>query len=409
MSAVLQPVDVTFAGDGAVAAGALIRVIDGSGLSVNNAPDATHRSSGDYYSTTWVNNDTTATLRFDLGSVQRIDGVYLWNFLLEQWNDLKNRGVKDFTIDFSTNGTTYTGSRSFTATSSAPNGSAESAQLFTFAPVGVLIAMCQPSPWGWGAGLVSAMYVRMRLLSSLGDGLVGLSEVRFRREGAPPVNRAPVAVNDSAVATAGTAVTVNVLANDTDPDSDPLTLASATATANGSASIINNRIVYTARPGFQGVDTVDYTVADPAGLTAAARLSITVSAPATTGAVITPVAVTALPNSPTIAGNVAHLINNTGLSTPFNAQSTHGSTGDYYGSTWVTTPGSGVTLEQWFSVQVGAAYQKQMQAIDELTPQHEKMKQVLDLWRQIKRIEKAEQPDRERIAQLERDMVEAAR
>lgn len=27
---------------------------------------------------------------------------------------------------------------------------------FTFAPVGVLIAMCQPSPWGWGAGLVSA-------------------------------------------------------------------------------------------------------------------------------------------------------------------------------------------------------------------------------------------------------------
>lgn len=45
----------------------------------------------------------------------------------------------------------------------APPSSRTSAMLyagvfFTFAPVGILIAMCQPSPWGWGAGLVSAAF-----------------------------------------------------------------------------------------------------------------------------------------------------------------------------------------------------------------------------------------------------------
>ncbi len=40
-----------------------------------------------------------------------------------------------------------------------------------------------------------------------------------------PVNRAPVAVNDAATTTAGTPVTVDVLANDSDPDGDAVSIA----------------------------------------------------------------------------------------------------------------------------------------------------------------------------------------
>ncbi|HYH66895.1 MAG TPA: SBBP repeat-containing protein, partial [Urbifossiella sp.] len=53
-------------------------------------------------------------------------------------------------------------------------------------------------------------------------------------------NRAPAAVADTAIATRGAAVTVNVLVNDADPDGDPLTLSVVAAPDHGTA-VVDNR------------------------------------------------------------------------------------------------------------------------------------------------------------------------
>ncbi|MEM1099443.1 MAG: hypothetical protein AAGH92_11730, partial [Planctomycetota bacterium] len=82
------PNDVRYDGDGQLLVGSLDHLIDNSGLSTPVSAASTHGGQADYYATTWVNNDTTAQLRFDLGATQTIDGMTLWNFVLEQWNDL---------------------------------------------------------------------------------------------------------------------------------------------------------------------------------------------------------------------------------------------------------------------------------------------------------------------------------
>src|SRR5262249_24363675 len=52
-----------------------------------------------------------------------------------------------------------------------------------------------------------------------------------------PVNDPPVAGNDTATTKKNTAVTINVLANDSDVDADALTVASVTQSANGTAAL----------------------------------------------------------------------------------------------------------------------------------------------------------------------------
>jgi len=77
------------------------------------------------------------------------------------------------------------------------------------------------------------------------------------------VNDAPVANNDSATTQEDTAVTINVLANDTDPDGDALTVPNLTQPSNGTA-ILNpeQTVTYTPNPGFVGDDTFTYTAND---------------------------------------------------------------------------------------------------------------------------------------------------
>jgi hypothetical protein len=81
-----------------------------------------------------------------------------------------------------------------------------------------------------------------------------------------PVNDAPVAADDSATTNQETAVTVDVLANDSDIDGDSLSVSSASNPPNGSV-VINgdDTITYTPDPGFVGVDSFSYTVSDGNG------------------------------------------------------------------------------------------------------------------------------------------------
>lgn len=75
-------------------------------------------------------------------------------------------------------------------------------------------------------------------------------------------NSAPTAINDSASTAYGSAVTINVLANDSDPDGDTLTVTSLSG-VNGSAVInANGSIAFTPANGFSGTETFSYTITD---------------------------------------------------------------------------------------------------------------------------------------------------
>ncbi|WP_265505057.1 Ig-like domain-containing protein, partial [Providencia rustigianii] len=67
----------------------------------------------------------------------------------------------------------------------------------------------------------------------------------------------------------GETVTLDVLANDTDLDGkddiDPSTLTIITNGGKGTAEFVNGKLVYTAKPGEVGTDTITYTVKDKNG------------------------------------------------------------------------------------------------------------------------------------------------
>jgi PKD repeat protein len=91
-------------------------------------------------------------------------------------------------------------------------------------------------------------------------------------------NRAPVANNDSAQTAKNTAVTLNVLTNDSDPDGDALSVAAVGLALNG--TVANNgggSVTYTPSNGYSGTDSFSYTISDGHGHTASANVTITVS------------------------------------------------------------------------------------------------------------------------------------
>ena len=91
-------------------------------------------------------------------------------------------------------------------------------------------------------------------------------------------NDAPEANADSATTDEDTAITINVLANDTDPDAnDSLSVVSASDGDNGTVSIVNNELVYTPNANFNGSDTFSYTMEDSSGVSRTASVSVTVN------------------------------------------------------------------------------------------------------------------------------------
>lgn len=100
-------------------------------------------------------------------------------------------------------------------------------------------------------------------------------------------NTSPVAIDDSANTEANTAVTIDVLANDSDPDSNAISIDSfdGTSIQGGSVSLDDNgttdnsnddRLIYTPADGFSGSDSFNYTISDGTA-TATATVNIEVN------------------------------------------------------------------------------------------------------------------------------------
>ena len=92
-----------------------------------------------------------------------------------------------------------------------------------------------------------------------------------------PVNDPPLAVDDAAETVEGTAVFIDVLANDSDPNGDTLTVVEVSAPAHGTAVVAAaGTVEYTPGPDFHGTDRLTYVVGDGSGLTARAAVEVTV-------------------------------------------------------------------------------------------------------------------------------------
>ena len=94
-------------------------------------------------------------------------------------------------------------------------------------------------------------------------------------------NQPPVARNDSAVTTRDTAVSINVISNDTDDAGiDPASVAIVTSPANGTAVPKGDgTVTYTPGESYTGTDTFTYTVADTQAVVSnTATVTVTVNA-----------------------------------------------------------------------------------------------------------------------------------
>ena len=107
---------------------------------------------------------------------------------------------------------------------------------------------------------------------------------------APPPdtkNQPPVAVDDRGTSS-GSAVTIDVIANDSDPGGGELAVESVTAPAFGSgtaARVSPRTIQFVPAAGFVGATRFTYTVANTAGLTATATVTVQVTPPSGSGPV----------------------------------------------------------------------------------------------------------------------------
>ena len=90
-------------------------------------------------------------------------------------------------------------------------------------------------------------------------------------------NGAPVAVDDELTTFIDTAITYNVINNDSDADGDTLTLATVSVPVYGTLTKNNNEITYTPNVGFSGTDVFTYTVFDGNGHEVRATVTVIVS------------------------------------------------------------------------------------------------------------------------------------
>jgi hypothetical protein len=94
-----------------------------------------------------------------------------------------------------------------------------------------------------------------------------------------PVNGLPVARNDGDSVAAGSAVDLDVLANDQDPDGDLLSIIDVQRPLNGEIQNLGDRIRYVPDAGYTGSDSFEYTVGDGRGGSARASVGVYVKPP----------------------------------------------------------------------------------------------------------------------------------
>ncbi|HCG6973479.1 TPA: tandem-95 repeat protein, partial [Vibrio parahaemolyticus] len=106
----------------------------------------------------------------------------------------------------------------------------------------------------------------------------GVSESTTVNVDVTPVNDAPMAKDDIATTQEDTAVTIDVLPNDSDVDGDKLSIQSASVPeAQGKVEIVDGKLVFTPAENFNGDAEITYTVTDGA-LTDQATVKVTVNA-----------------------------------------------------------------------------------------------------------------------------------
>ncbi|RCW26214.1 cadherin domain-containing protein, partial [Vibrio parahaemolyticus] len=106
----------------------------------------------------------------------------------------------------------------------------------------------------------------------------GVSESTTVNVDVTPVNDAPVAKDDTEITDEDTAVTIDVLPNDTDVDGDTLSIESASVPeTQGKVEIVDGKLVFTPAENFHGDAEITYTVTD-GSLTDQAKVTVTVNA-----------------------------------------------------------------------------------------------------------------------------------
>ncbi|HHX8464254.1 TPA: tandem-95 repeat protein [Vibrio diabolicus] len=106
----------------------------------------------------------------------------------------------------------------------------------------------------------------------------GVSESTTVNVDVTPVNDAPVAKDDTEITDEDTAVTIDVLPNDTDVDGDTLSIESASVPeTQGKVEIVDGKLVFTPAENFNGDAEITYTVTDGV-LTDQATVNVTVNA-----------------------------------------------------------------------------------------------------------------------------------
>ncbi|HHE0403610.1 TPA: tandem-95 repeat protein, partial [Vibrio parahaemolyticus] len=92
-----------------------------------------------------------------------------------------------------------------------------------------------------------------------------------------PVNDSPVAVDDTTSIQEDTAVTIDVLTNDTDVDGDKLSIESVSVPKEqGTVEVVDGKLVFTPAENFNGDAEITYTVTD-GQLTDEAKVTVTVN------------------------------------------------------------------------------------------------------------------------------------
>ncbi len=137
-----------------------------------------------------------------------------------------------------------------------------------------------------GRSAVGASFVKSGLaphttyyVFSKGMNLAGITQAPF----APSVffttlNHPPSAGADTAMS-AGEAVDIAVLANDTDLDSDALSITSAGPAQHGSVSFLGGTVTYTPDASYTGTEFFNYTISDGFGGTGTGTVSVSSGTP----------------------------------------------------------------------------------------------------------------------------------
>lgn len=117
---------------------------------------------------------------------------------------------------------------------------------------------------------------------TIADGRGGQASATARLAVVRP-NAPPVAPPIAATTPAGTAVTLDLLAQTSDPDGDPRELIVLGLPAHGQVAVgTDRRVTYTPTAGFVGTDGFTYTVRDDQGASATGAVTVTVTAPPVT-------------------------------------------------------------------------------------------------------------------------------